>query len=186
MGGGGGDVQQSHGSRAQQGKATSRGRAGRGGGGLMLASMLDILMTILFYLMKNFSSSQQEFSVAKDLKLPLSSATAEPTTALQLLVSQNYIIVDDKQVVVLKNGDVDKADLFNDGITITKLAQELKEQKERSLYIQKVNDAMSFTGTLVLQADATTSFNLLKKVLYTAGISDFVNLKLAVLKKDQG
>lgn len=186
MSAGGGDVQQSSGSRAQQGKATSRGRAGRGGGGLMLASMLDILMTILFYLMKNFSSSQQEFAVAKDLKLPLSSATQEPTTALQVLVSQNYIIVDDKQVVVLKNGDVDKADLFNDGITITKLAQELKEQKERSLYIQKVNDAMSFTGTLVLQADATTQFNLLKKVLYTAGISDFVNLKLAVMKKDQG
>lgn len=185
MSAGGGDVQQSNGSRAQQGKAS--GRRGRGGGGgLMLASMLDILMTILFYLMKNFSSSQQEFSVAKDLKLPLSSATQEPTTALQVLVSQNYIIVDDKQVVVLKNGDVEKGDLFNDGITITKLAQELKEQKERSLYIQKVNDAMSFTGTLVLQADATTQFNLLKKVLYTAGISDFVNLKLAVMKKDQG
>ena len=66
------------------------------------------------------------------------------------------------------------------------LAQKLKEQKDHSMYIQQHNDQHSFTGTIVMQADKGLTFNVLKKIIYTAGISDFVMLKLAVLKKDQG
>ena len=51
---------------------------------------------------------------------------------------------------------------------------------------QNHSDNHSFTGNIVLQADKTLQFNVLKKVIYTAGITDFVMLKLAVLKKDQG
>ncbi len=174
------------GSRATAGRVTSRMRSkGQGmGQGLMLASMLDILMAILFFLLKNYSTAVSDFSMGKDISLPQSSSMTPPTQALQLVVTQKAIILDDKELLSMDNGDVPRAELYRDGITIVKLAQALKEQKDRSMFIQQHNDSHSFTGTIVMQADKNLRFNVLKKVIYTAGITDFVNLKLAVLKKD--
>jgi biopolymer transport protein ExbD len=181
-GGGGGGK----GSRATAGRVTSRMRTKGGamGGGLMLASMLDILMAILFFLLKNYSTVVSDFSMGKDISLPQSSSMVPPAQALQLVVTQHAVILDDKELFAMDNGDVPRAELYRDGITIVKLAQALKEQKDRSMFIQQHNDQHSFTGTIVMQADKNLRFNVLKKVIYTAGIADFVNLKLAVLKKD--
>jgi biopolymer transport protein ExbD len=153
-------------------------------GGIMLASMLDILMAILFFLLKNFSSVTADFNVGKDIVLPNSSAMLPPTPALQLVVTKSAIVLDDKLIANIVNGDIDKKELYKDGVTIVKLAQALKAQKDRSQFIEQRNDSHSFTGTIVKQADKTLKFNLLKKIIYTAGIADFVNLKLAVLKNE--
>src|SRR5947209_3234704 len=66
--------------------------------GLMLTSMLDILTTILFFLMKNYNQVQSDFSIGKDLSLPYSSAVVPPMPALQLLVTQKAILIDDQKV----------------------------------------------------------------------------------------
>jgi len=167
-------------------KTTARVRAhGAAATGLMLTSMLDILTTILFFLMKNYNNIVSDFAMAKDLSLPYSSAMIPPAPALQLVVTQNSIMLDNKPIANVVNGDVEKSELYRDGVTIVKLAQALKAQKDRSLYVQARSDTHSFTGTIVLQADKTLQFNLLKKVIYTAGITDFVMLKLAVLKKEE-
>ncbi len=155
-----------------------------GGNALMLTSMLDILTTILFFLLKNYSTVISDFHVGKDITLPQSSALLPPAPALQLVVTQKEILLDDKPLAQIVNGDIEKSALLADGVTIVPLAQELKEQKARSQYIATRNEDHTFTGTLVLQADKTIPYHLLKKVIYTAGISDFVNLKLAVLKKE--
>jgi biopolymer transport protein ExbD len=165
---------------------TSRARkAGGVSGGLMLASMLDILMAILFFLLKNYSAVISDFNVGKDISLPQSTAMQPPMPALQLVVTQKEILLDDKPIGRIVNGDIERKDLYRDGVTIVPLAQALNEQKKRSLYIQNHSDNHSFTGKIVMQADKTLQFNVLKKVIYMAGITDFVMLKLAVLKKDQ-
>lgn len=149
----------------------------------MLASMLDILMAVLFFLLKNYSTVVSDFAVGKDLSLPQSSALIPPMPALQLVVTQTAIMLDEKPVATIVNGEIEAKYLQN-GILIVPLAQELSRQRERSLYFEKQNDQHSFTGTIVLQADKGLKFSLLKKVLYTVGIKDFVNMKLAVLKKE--
>ena len=175
------------GSRVSSGRVTSRAKkAGAVSGGLMLASMLDILMAILFFLLKNYSATVSDFNVGKDISLPTSSALQPPMPALQLVVTQDEILLDDKPIAKIVNGDIQKKDLYRDGVLIVPLAQALNEQKKRSLYFQNHSDNHSFTGAIVLQADKNLQFNVLKKVIYTAGITDFVMLKLAVLKKDQG
>jgi biopolymer transport protein ExbD len=183
-GGGGTSMKQSRVSRGVSGKI--RARTTGASGGLMLTSMLDILTVVLFFLLKNYSTVVSDFAMAKDLQLPTSSALIPPTSALKLVVTKEEIILDDKPIARIINNDVDKHELYRDGVTIVKLAQALKAQKDRSLFIQQRNDQHSFTGTIILQADKSLPFSLLKKVIYTAGISDFVMLKLAVMKKDQG
>src|SRR3989338_6127856 len=124
--------------------------------GLILTSMLDILVTILFFLMNNFSYVVKTFSVAKDLKLPPSTAIIPPPDSnLNLLVTKNGIILDNVELVKFVNGDIAKQDLLGDGVTIIKLAQALQQHKNRSQVLEKKNDAHPFTGLIVLQADET-------------------------------
>lgn len=173
--------------RSLRRRSTNRLRGSLGvGGGLMLASMLDILMAILFFLLKNYSSTVSDFTLTKDIRLPYSSATMPPMPALQLVVTQQSILLDNKEIAKVVNGEVDRKALWRDGVSIVPLMQELKKHKDRTLYIQNKNDANSFSGAIVMQADKDLRFSLLKKVIYTAGVSDFVMLKLAVLKSEEG
>ncbi|MBI4406051.1 MAG: biopolymer transporter ExbD [Deltaproteobacteria bacterium] len=154
--------------------------------GMMLTSMLDILTTILFFLLKNYSDVVTNINVGKDITLPYSSSIMPPMPSLQLMVTKNAIILDDKPLVQVINGDVERKELYRDGVTIVKLAQALQQHKKRSLFVEQRSDTHSFTGTIALQADKDLRFNLLKKVIYTAGMVDFNMMKLAVLKRDQG
>jgi hypothetical protein len=188
-GGGGGGI----GGGRRGGKR--RRRIGGSGDVLMLASMLDILMAILFFLLKNYSATVSDFALGKDISLPQSSAVLPPMPALQLVVTQKAVLLDDKEICKIIDGDIDGKELYRDGITVVKLAQELKLQKERAQMFQQLKgqvgedgkpiDPKTFSGTIVMQADKGLTFNALKKIIYTAGISDFVMLKLAVLKKDE-
>lgn len=154
--------------------------------GLMLTSMLDILMAILFFLLKNFSYVATTFAVSPDLSLPNSTAmTPPPSSSLNLVVSKKAIMLDDVELVPIVDGQIPMQELLaSDREVITKLAQALNEHKKRSLYVAKLNEDHDFTGAVVLQADKDTEFTLLKKVLYTAAQVDFNLLKLAVLRQD--
>lgn len=172
-------------SRASKKRVTRRVRiASTMTGGLMLASMLDILMAILFFLLMNYSSSVSEFAIGKDISLPASSAVVPPKSALQLVVTHHDILLDNERVGGILNGDIDPKDLNKDGLSINPLFLALKKHKERSMFVQNSADPNSFAGTIILQADKTLQFGVLKKIIYTAGVADFVMLKLAVLKKD--
>jgi biopolymer transport protein ExbD len=179
-GGGGGGSSSNHGGKYTK---KSRGRT-HVSTGLMLTSMLDILTTILFFLMKNYSQVQSDFNVGKDISLPYSSSVTPPVNALQMVVTQKAIMVDQEKVADIVNGDIPKSDLVQ-GLLVRPLAINLKKQKDRNI-VQNDGDKKSFAGMIVMQADKSLQFNVLKKILYTAQLSDFVTLKLAVLKKDEG
>ncbi|MCX6103598.1 MAG: biopolymer transporter ExbD [Proteobacteria bacterium] len=183
MGGGGGGGGSSAGSH-HGGKYTKKSRSRTHmSTGLMLASMLDILMAILFFLMKNYSQIQSDFNIGKDISLPYSSSVNPPVNALQMVVTQKAVLVDQEKVLDLVNGDIAKQDLVQ-GLLIKPLALKLKKLKDRSV-VQNDVDKKSFAGIIIMQADKSLQFSMLKKILYTAQLSDFVTLKLAVLKKDE-
>jgi hypothetical protein len=178
-GGGGAAINSKHGGKFTR-KAKSRQIIASG---LMLTSMLDILCTMLFFLMKNFSEIQSDFAIGKDISLPYSSSLNVPMPALQLVVTQKAILLDDEKIADIENGHI-KADIRG-GNFIVPLAQKLEEQKKKHQVIPDAQkqDPKSFAGTIVMQADKSLPFSVLKKVIYTAGVQDFVMLKLAVLKK---
>ena len=93
-------------------------------------------------------------------------------------------MVDQEKVADIVNGDIPKEDLVQ-GLLVKPLALKLKKQKDRNI-VQNEVDKKAFAGMIVMQADKGLQFNVLKKILYTAQLSDFVTLKLAVLKKDEG
>lgn len=151
----------------------------------MLTSMLDILTTMLFFLLQNYSHVASSFNVAGDIQLPPSSSTqSPPDSSLELLVTKKAIILDDKELLPIVNGDIAGEHLYKDGVTIVTLAQALQQHKNRSKYVESRNSDHKFSGMIVLQADKDINYRLIKKVIYTAGITDYVMLKLAVLRTD--
>lgn len=155
-------------------------------GAVMLTSMMDILTVMLFFLLQNFSYTQTNFAAAKDVVLPASTTQQPPPDSpLQLVVSKNAVILDEVELAPIVNGDIPREYLYRDGVTIVRLAQALQQHKKRSKYIESRSDTHSFTGTIVLQADKEHQFKLLKKVIYTAGVTDFVMLKLATMREPQ-
>ena len=80
-------------------------RMATAGGVLMMTSMLDILTTILFFLLKNYSYVVTTFNVSAGLSLPQSTAILPPPeSTLQLVVTKTAIMLDDKELVVFENG----------------------------------------------------------------------------------
>lgn len=158
----------------------------RGAEGLMMNSLLDILVTILFFLLKNYSYVITNFAVSHDLTLPDSTAyNPPPGSTLQLVVSKKAIILDDKELATLDEyGNIRASDLHSDGVTVVPLFRALEAHKQRSKFFEKQNEDHTFKGTVVLQADKSLKFRTIKKVIYTAGVTDFINLRLAVIKHD--
>jgi hypothetical protein len=54
------------------------------------------------------------------------------------VVTKSAIVLDDKLIANIVNGDIDKKELYKDGVTIVKLAQALKAQKDRSQFIEQL------------------------------------------------
>lgn len=155
------------------------------GSTLMLTSMLDILTAILFFLLQSFATVNVPYQIAKDIKLPKSGSPIPPQPSLQLMVTQKSILLDNKEVAQIIDGKIPPQDLWKDGLTIVRLAQALKEHRERAMYIQRKGEEKEpFAGLITLQADKDLPFSLIKRVIYTFGMQDFVNLKIATLKKE--
>jgi len=50
-------------------------------------------------------------------------------------------------------------------------------------FIQSKNKEFKFRGTLVIQADKNINYEVLKKILYTAGMADYRIFKFMVIEK---
>ena len=123
---------------------------------------------------------------SEDLKLPASTTDINPKASAAVTVTAKGILVNDKVVVAVKDGTVDKA---------------FKGGDEASLQIQPLFDALTeaaqtqqdiamrigskFEGVLTVIAHEETPYRLVTEVLYTAGQAEFQKFKFAVVKGAQ-
>lgn len=149
---------------------------------LNITSMIDMFTIILIFLLKSYASSAVDIVPTKDVRLPSSTAVEQPVEALKLLVNKNGIYVDDKQVVVLENGNLPKSALDSgDDRFIKPLYDALKAQADKSQSIAKQNEDIKFDGKLIFQADQSLPYQVLKKVMYTSSYAGYVDFKFAVI-----
>ncbi len=151
-----------------------------------ITSLMDIMTIILVFLLKSYSVSPVNVTPTEDLQLPISNAKLDPVEAVPITISKNYILVDDKPVVEVKNGKVDASEKSDgeSGFLIDKVYNALKENAEKQKTIAQYNDAQQFKGMALLIADESTPYRLLTEVLYSAGQAEFGNFKFVVLKKE--
>jgi len=140
---------------------------------LNLTSMMDMFTIILVFLLKVYSSNGQMIQPSQDLTLPNSSVQKRAQVALDLKVSKEWVVLNDKPVA--KTADV----LSEKSLIIPGLANELKKY---AVEAQKAEEEYGtpFTGKVVIQGDKDLPYKILVKIMATCGRSEYPNMRLLV------
>jgi biopolymer transport protein ExbD len=159
---------------------------------LNITAMLDLMTIILVFLLKSVSSSSASIPQSKDLSLPTSVMTSEPSEeGVVVIVSKTQILVgeDPNPIVLLPSREslaqsgVDakyKRSGPND-LYIVPLANALSHARDTDKQIRAAKQLAPAPSEAIIVADGTTPYRLLIEVLFTLGQSEFGKYHLMVL-----
>lgn len=149
---------------------------------LQLTAMVDMFTILVVFLLKSMSVTAIK-PPPETLRLPTSYTGEEPKEALLIQVAQNYVTVNEQQLVVLEGGKFLGKDLAkNDLYLVPALEKVLLAEAEKSKLVEKKTNALvKFTGTVFIQVDKDTDYATLKRVLYTSSVAGFGDLRLATV-----
>ncbi len=140
--------------------------------GLNITSLTDMFTILLVFLLQNFAAGEVQIDPAEGVRLPQSMTDKNPVDGAKLSISSKEIKFDQKIVALIKDNKVDSASLdASDNQFIKPLFDELKK-------LNMANEKLAKTGKVLLQADENLPYETLRKVMYTASMAGFPNLKL--------
>lgn len=147
--------------------------------GLNITSMTDMFTILLVFLLQTYSTSDVELIPEAGLRLPASSTSTNPVESIKLVVSRDLVKLDKTKIADMKDANFESKDIDpNDANFILPIFTELdKIAKDEKL---KDNPAVK-EGRILLQADASLPYSVLRKVMYTASMAGFPQLKLVTL-----
>jgi biopolymer transport protein ExbD len=138
--------------------------------------MMDMFTIILVFLIKSYNIEGQLTHPSDDLTLPQSTSDRLPEVALDVTVSREWIMVNEKPVEKLSNV-VNKSDL-----QIPRLYDALQNYAREAKRMEEMY-GIKFTGKVTIQGDKKLPFSTLLKVMATCGQSEFPNMKLVVYQR---
>lgn len=141
---------------------------------LNITSMTDMFTILLVFLLQSFAATEVQIDPVEKLRLPSSVSDKNPVHGIKISINQSELKIDQKLIATVSNNEVDKASLDpSDSNFIKPLFTEL----------QKINAELEAKkdmklGRILLQADQELPYSALRKVMYTASMAGFPNLKL--------
>ena len=144
---------------------------------LNINSMTDMFTLLLVFLLQTYSTAEVQLTPESDIRLPASTAMKDPTDSVKLSLSPNALKLDTKTLSALDKGEFKADDLeASDNQFIKPLFAELQK-------IAKENPEKAFVkeGKVLLQADQDLPYAVLRKVMYTASMAGFPQLKLVTM-----
>lgn len=172
---------------ARQQKAYAKARKARRGGdeqaGVTITSLMDAMFIILVFLLMNYSIDPLRVDGSEDLKLPPSTTDINPAPSAALTVSAKGIVFNDKLIVPIKDGQIDKQYKAGEenALQIQPLFDELHAEAQRQKNVSQLTGG-KFDGVLTVIAHQETPYRLITEVLYTAGQAEFQKFKFATVK----
>lgn len=159
--------------------------------GLNITSMTDMFTILLVFLLQTYSTAEIQVTPDTGQNLPLSNSEANPILAVQVSVTKNELKLDDKVIANLKDLDFERKDIdSNDSNFILPLFKALEEvskvEKEKDEKFQagettvKANTG-ALEGRILMKADSELSYQVVRKVMYTASMAGFPKLKMATV-----
>jgi hypothetical protein len=151
-----------------------------------------MMTIILVFLLKGMASSSASIPQSKDMTLPTSIITTEPSSdGTSVLISKTQILVgeDSHPVVMLPGRDslaqsgIDakyKRNGPND-LYIVPLANALQAARQTDKLIRQAKGLDASSSEAIVIADTTTPYRLLIEVLFTLGQSEYAKYHLMVL-----
>jgi biopolymer transport protein ExbD len=143
---------------------------------LRLTSMMDILTTLLLFLLKSFVVEGEVIAPVPGVDLPESSSTTAPRAAIVVAIFDDTIMMDGEVVA-----RVSKATASKD-LLIETLADRLDEAREKAITIAQLRGGdEEFEGKVSIQGDREIHFAILQRVMYTCSMSGYEEISLAVI-----
>lgn len=147
-------------------------------GGVTLTSMMDILTTLLFFVLKSYVSGGEVTLPPPGVTLPRSTAAAEMSSSLVVAIDHDAIIVAGERVASVKDAAA------GEDLLIAPLAARLGAAREQMDDLDRRKGKPAVKARLAtIQGDADIEFRVLQKVMYTLDRNGFPDIALAVLKK---
>ena len=141
---------------------------------LQITSMADIFMILLVFLLKSYATSVTNIAPSGHISLPEVTAQGVPKDSLKIEVGKEGVIIDDKQVVSLRNYEFGAEEMAagEASPTVTRVLNEQRTKK---------NDANN-DSALVVMADEGTPYSTIKRVVASAAGAGFVDLQLLTVQ----
>jgi len=152
---------------------------------LNITAMMDMMTIILVFLLKSFASSSASMTASDDVHMPVSSARLTPKDTVAITITPKNILVGAKKVLQLQADGSVPPDAFDAG-KIAPLNAALSKEVEKLKYIAERNPNAPFSGELSVIGDKKVPYDLLLKVLYTAGQNELSNYRFVVISRDGG
>jgi biopolymer transport protein ExbD len=165
--------------------------------GLQLTSMMDVLIIIVIFLLKSYGLSIMQVPQEDKLELPKSKATEMFGEGIVLMIAQDQILIDAEPVLQFKGDFKEKKfelpdgamDQAGSGRGLFAVYDVLKRKKEEfdTLASRSENPAEAmkkWTGDLLVQADKEVPYELIRNVMYTAGMAGYKQFRLTVEKQE--
>lgn len=149
-----------------------------------MTSLLDIIVTLLIFLVTSYNSTGVVFNITPEIKLPKSESIDLNNTGVNVQVSQNSIWVD--EVVVFNFSTKNSANLYEqDGQRIMPLFDELIRKKQLVKQVQQLSPGtQKFSGIVNLIIDKKIKYSLMKKILATCAEAGFAQYKFVVMGEE--
>ena len=143
---------------------------------LNITSMTDMFTILLVFLLQTYSTSDSQIIPEKDVNLPISSVEATPAKTLSVSLSRKELKIDGRTIASLDDGQFAAGDLeSHDTNFIKPLFNELSKLEKDT------TSAGAKDGNILMQADSSLSYQVIRKVMYTASMAGFPKLKLATV-----
>lgn len=149
-------------------------------GELDITSLLDILVILLVFLLKSYSTSGLIYTPPEQIQLPVSTSKSKGSMSIMIQVSKDKIWVDEKIVFDQDLGTLKIDD--GDQKTIISLFNELTKKREEVEMLSKTStEANKFSGIVNLVIDKSINYKIIKNILFTAAEAGFVKYKFIVM-----
>jgi biopolymer transport protein ExbD len=159
-----------------------------GGQSLQLTSLMDILTTLLLFLLTSFVAGGESFAPPPGVTLPASSAADAPPASIAVAIGDGAILLGTERVA-----SIDEV-MAADAPLIAELDARLKDVRRRQEEIAALKagaagasaDAAIASTPVTIQGDRSIEFKVLERVMYTLQANGYADIALAVVHQRSG
>lgn len=180
---------------------------------LQITSLMDILIILVVFLLKSYAATAVAFATSPNITLPTSSAEEIPPDSVNLVVDPAGITFDGTKVVDFKippgvepkaetaTYEIEKHLMADGGRRILPLYDAMVKSREKAELLmskakwvvpaagaagEKTVVPPKFQGIVIIQADKAVRYELLRRIMYTAGAARYRIFKLVSISKESG
>jgi biopolymer transport protein ExbD len=162
----------------------------RGTPGLQLTSLMDILTTLLLFLLTAFVAGGDSITPPPGIVLPASTASDAPPTSINVAIGDGALMLGSERVASID--DVLAAETMlipalDERLKVVRAQQEeIAALKAEAAAAGAATDAAVAATPVTIQGDRGIEFKVLERVLYTLQVNGYADIALAVVHGGNG